>query len=421
MNTFVYRAGELCAEGVAVHALAERFGTPCYVYSKAALESRWRAFDQALGNHPHLICYAVKANGNLAVLNVLARLGSGFDIVSGGELARVLRAGGDPAKVVFSGVGKQDQEMRQALAVGIRCFNVESEAELATLNRIAGELGVRAPVAIRINPDIDAATHPYISTGLKQNKFGIDITRARAAYHQAADLAHLRVVGLSCHIGSQLITLKPFADSLDRILTLTGQLQADGIGLTHLDLGGGLGIRYHNEEPPSPWAYAALLRERLDHHPYDLLLEPGRAIVGNAGILLTRVLLIKATEVKNFAIVDAGMNDLLRPALYDAWHEVWPAAQDDPSNDPGESQVYDLVGPVCETGDWLAKDRRLTLKAGDLLAVMSVGAYGFAMASTYNARPRPAEVMVDRANAHLVRGRETLDQLMAGEAILPAC
>jgi diaminopimelate decarboxylase len=415
MDHFHYRSGTLHAEQADLHEVARRFGTPCYVYSRATIERHWHAFDHAFGTQPHLVCYAVKANSNLAVLGLLADLGSGFDIVSGGELERVLRAGGDPAKVVFSGVGKSATEMRRALEAGIRCFNVESEPELERLDQVAAGLGVRAPVSLRVNPDVDPKTHPYISTGLKQNKFGIDITRAEAVYAMAAALEHVEVRGVDCHIGSQLTSLAPFVDALDRVLELIDRLTGRGIAIRHLDIGGGLGIRYRDEVPPEPAAYAEAMHDRLRGRTLEVLLEPGRAIVGNAGVLLTRVEYLKSTTEHNFAVVDAAMNDLLRPALYDAWQEILPVREgaDTPA------RTYDIVGPVCETGDFLGKARDLALRPGDLLAVRSAGAYGFSMSSNYNSRPRAAEVLVDGAEAHLVRERETLEQLMAGESRLP--
>ena len=415
MDHFEYRDGELYAEDVPLRAIAERFGTPCYVYSRATLERHWQAFDRAFDGHPHLVCFAVKANSNLGVLNVLARLGSGFDIVSVGELERVLAAGGDPAKVLFSGVGKQAHEMRRALEVGIRCFNVESAAELERLDRVAGELGVRAPVALRVNPDVDAKTHPYISTGLKENKFGIAIGDAPALYRRAAQLAHIRVTGVDCHIGSQLTRLEPFLDALERVLALVELLVAEGIAIDHLDLGGGLGVRYKDETPPLPAEYASALLQRLHAAPYEILIEPGRAIAANAGILLTRVEYLKHSEAKDFAVVDAAMNDLIRPALYQAWQAVVSVDE----HPEGTEGVYDLVGPICETGDFLAKQRALALREGSLLAVRSCGAYGFSMASNYNTRPRAAEVMVDGSQPVLVRRRETLSELFAGESVLP--
>ena len=414
MDYFHYRQGELFAEDVTVTEIAGTVGTPCYIYSRATIERHWRAFDLAFGDHPHLICYAVKANGNLAVLNLLARLGSGFDIVSGGELERVIRAGGDPAKVVFSGVGKRRDELEHGLEVGIRCFNVESEAELTLLEHVAARFGQPAPVSLRINPDVDARTHPYIATGLKQNKFGIAAEQAMAVYRRAAASPQLRVVGMDCHIGSQLTELEPFVAALERLLELAARLAAEGIALRHLDLGGGLGIRYRDEEPPLPADHAAALMALLRATPYEIVLEPGRAIVGNAGILVTRVELLKLGSEKNFAVVDAAMNDLLRPALYAAWQDIIPVVP----RSAGETRRYDVVGPVCETGDFLGKDRDLNVAPDDLLAVRSAGAYGFAMSSNYNARPRAAEVMVDGDRFQVVRWRETLADLYAGESIL---
>lgn len=414
MDHFEYRDGRLCAEAVPVADIAAAVGTPCYIYSRATIERHWRAFDQAFGAHPHLVCYAVKANSNLAVLNVLARLGSGFDIVSGGELARVLTAGGDPGKIVFSGVGKRRDELEKALTVGIRCFNVESAAELELLEQVAEERGQRAPVSLRINPDVDANTHPYISTGLKQNKFGIDPEQALALYARAAASPHLEIVGVDCHIGSQLTQVTPFVDALERVLALVARLAERGIRLHHLDLGGGLGIRYRDEEPPLPAEQAAALMQRLHGQPHEILIEPGRAIVGNAGILVTRVELLKQGDEKSFAVVDAAMNDLLRPALYSAWQAIIPV---EPRTD-GETRRYDVVGPICETGDFLGKDRDLNIQPGDLLAVRSAGAYGFAMSSNYNSRPRAAEVMVDGERFHIVRRRETIADLYASESVL---
>lgn len=414
MDHFEYRDGALHAEHVPLADIAAQFGTPCYVYSRATLERHWRAFDRAFGDQPHLVCYAVKANSNLALLNVMARLGSGFDIVSVGELERVLAAGGDPGKIVFSGVGKREDELRRALEVGIRCFNVEVPGELDRLNRLAGELGRKAPVSLRVNPDVDARTHPYISTGLRENKFGIDIEQARDCYRHAADLPHLDVIGIDCHIGSQLTETAPFIDALDRVLRLAGELREDGIAIHHLDLGGGLGIRYRDECPPEPAEYAAALSERLRGTDYEILMEPGRAIVGNAGVLLTRVEYLKSNRIKHFAIVDAAMNDLIRPALYEAWQAILPVQP----SDSHPTRCYDIVGPVCETGDFLGKDRELAIAEGDLLAVRSAGAYGFSMASNYNSRPRPAEVMVDGDQARLIRKREDLADLYRGECLL---
>ncbi|MFP5506570.1 MAG: diaminopimelate decarboxylase [Gammaproteobacteria bacterium] len=415
MDHFEYRDGRLFAEDVPLADIATQHGTPTYVYSRATLERHWRAFDTALAGRAHLICYAVKANANLGLLNVLARLGSGFDIVSGGELERVLRAGGAPDRIVFSGVGKTAAEMKRALEVGIRCFNVESEAELERLNAVAGELGTRAPVSLRVNPDVDAGTHPYISTGLKENKFGIDIAIAEAAYARAAALPHLRVIGIDCHIGSQLTQVTPFVDALGRVLALLDRLAARGIAVKHLDLGGGLGIRYRDEQPPEPADYVAPLLAALGDRDVEILLEPGRAIVGNAGVLLTRVEYLKHTDHKDFAIVDAAMNDLLRPALYGAWQAIVPV-QPRLERTP---RVYDVVGPVCETGDFLGKGRELALEPGDLLAVRSAGAYGFSMSSNYNSRPRAAEILVDGDQIHVVRERETLEDLWRGEHLLP--
>ena len=373
------------------------------------------AFDQAVAQHPHLICYAVKANSNIGVLNVLARLGSGFDIVSGGELERVVAAGGDPAKVVFSGVGKSSAEMKRALELGIKCFNVESEPELARLNEVAGELGKVAPVSLRINPDVDAKTHPYISTGLRDNKFGIVFERAPEVYRLAHSLPNIKVTGIDCHIGSQLTEIEPFIDAIDRLIVLIDTLKAEGIEINHLDVGGGLGVTYRDEQPPQPSAYAIALLDRLADHPeLELVFEPGRAIAANAGVMLTRVEYLKHTEHKNFAIVDAAMNDLIRPTLYQAWQEIVPVVPRE-----GEAKVYDFVGPICETGDFIGKDRSLCLEQGDLLAVRSSGAYGFVMASNYNTRVRAAEIMVDGQVAHIVRERETLEQLWQSEHLLP--
>ncbi|KFI20795.1 diaminopimelate decarboxylase [Nitrosococcus oceani] len=415
MEYFHYRYNVLWAEEIPLPEIASRFDTPCYVYSRAAIEHQWRAFDQAFEKHPHQICYAVKANSNLAVLNILARLGSGFDIVSVGELERVLAAGGDPGRIVFSGVGKRADEMERALAVGIACFNVESEAELIRLNEIAGKLEQRAPVSLRVNPDVDARTHPYIATGLRDNKFGIEIDQALAVYARAATLPHIDILGVDCHIGSQLTSLSPFLAALERVLALVDQLAERGIKIRHIDLGGGLGIIYRDEAPPSPQQYAAALRQKLAGRNLEIWIEPGRAIVGNGGVLLTRIEYLKQAPQKNFAIVDAAMNDLLRPALYDAWQEIIPVAVDA----TGEPLFFDVVGPVCETGDFLGKRRQLAIEAGDLLVVRAAGAYGFTMSSNYNSRPRAAEIMVDGAEAHLVRERETVESLYRGEATLP--
>ncbi|WP_145151997.1 diaminopimelate decarboxylase [Pseudomonas oryzihabitans] len=415
MEVFAVRAGELHAEGVALSAVAQEFGTPAYVYSRAHIEGQYRAYTDALAGLPHLVCFAVKANSNLGVLNVLARLGAGFDIVSRGELERVLAAGGDPHRVVFSGVGKTRDDMRRALKVGVHCFNVESTDELERLQQVAAELGVVAPISLRVNPDVDAGTHPYISTGLKENKFGIDIADAEAVYARAAELPNLEILGVDCHIGSQLTTLPPFLDALDRLLALIDRLAERGIVLRHLDLGGGLGVRYRDEQPPLAGDYIQAIRERIAGRNLTLVFEPGRFIVANAGVLLTRVEYLKHTAHKDFAIVDAAMNDLIRPALYQAWMAVEPVTARQ-----GDARRYDLVGPICETGDFLAKDRELVLAEGDLLAIRSAGAYGFTMSSNYNTRGRAAEVMVDGDQAHLVRRRETLEELFAGESRLPA-
>ena len=414
MDYFEYQDGRLYAEQVDLQDLAEEYGTPLYVYSRATLERHWKAFDRALGTHPHLVCYAVKANSNLAVLALLARLGSGFDIVSIGELERVLHAGGRAEKVVFSGVGKTAEEMARALDAGIRCFNVESKAELYCLEQVAADKGVQAPVSLRVNPDVDAKTHPYISTGLKDNKFGIAIDDAVEVYQYISSSDHLKVEGVDCHIGSQLIEVTPFVDALDRVLALVDRLAENNIELHHLDLGGGLGIRYQHENPPLPEEQMAALLQRLQGRNFEILIEPGRAIAGNAGILLTRVLYLKHNEYKNFAIVDAAMNDLMRPALYDAWQAIVPVLE----NTAAQSKVYDVVGPICETGDFLGKERELAIEQGELLAIRSAGAYGFSMSSNYNSRPRAAEVMVDGNKHQVIRQRETIEQLYAGESIL---
>jgi diaminopimelate decarboxylase len=414
INDFNYQNGQLFAEQLALVDIADQYGTPSYVYSRASIERQWLAFDRAFAEHPHLICYAVKANSNLAILNLLARLGSGFDIVSLGELQRVLAAGGQPDKIVFSGVGKREDEILAALQLGIRCFNVEVSGELDRINRLAGQLGVIAPVSFRVNPDVDAKTHPYISTGLKENKFGIDINTALHEYRRAAQLPHIKIVGIDCHIGSQLVETVPFLDALDRVLSLVDTLVAEGISLHHLDLGGGLGICYRNEQPPEISAYISALLQRLADRDYEILLEPGRAIVGNAGVLLTRVEYLKPTSGKNFAIVDAAMNDLLRPSLYSAWQDIVPVEE----HAAASELTWDIVGPVCETGDFLGKERLLKLTEADLLAVRSAGAYGASMSSNYNSRPRVAEIMVDGAKSYLIRARETVEQLWAGEQIL---
>ncbi|MBF7142307.1 MULTISPECIES: diaminopimelate decarboxylase [Pseudomonas] len=414
MNAFQYRDGELFAEGVALSAIAKRFGTPTYVYSRAHIEAQYRSYADALQGVEHLVCYAVKANSNLALLNVLARLGAGFDIVSGGELERVLAAGGRADRVVFSGVGKTRADMRRALEVGVHCFNVESADELERLQAVAADMNLRAPVSLRVNPDVDAGTHPYISTGLKENKFGISIEQAESVYLRAAQLPNLDVVGVDCHIGSQLTTLEPFLDALDRLLALTDRLGECGIHLRHIDLGGGVGVRYRDETPPPVSDYIQAVRERTAGRGLALLFEPGRYIVANAGVLVTQVEYLKHTEHKDFAIVDAAMNDLIRPALYQAWMDVAAVQPRDTA-----TRTYDIVGPICETGDFLAKDRDLALAEGDLLAVHSAGAYGFVMSSNYNTRGRCAEVLVAGDTAHEVRRRETITELFAGESLLP--
>lgn len=414
MDAFNYRNGELFAEGVALSAIAERFGTPTYVYSRAHIEAQYRSFADALEGTPSLVCYAVKANSNLGVLNVLARLGAGFDIVSRGELERVLAAGGQAEKIVFSGVGKSRDDMRRALEVGVHCFNVESTEELERLQQVAAEMGVRAPISLRVNPDVDAGTHPYISTGLKENKFGIAIADAEEVYVRAAQLPNLEVLGVDCHIGSQLTTLAPFLDALDRLLALVDRLGECGIYLHHIDLGGGVGVRYRDEQPPLIADYIQAVRQRIEGRGLTLMFEPGRYIVANAGVLLTQVEYLKHTEHKDFAIVDAAMNDLIRPALYQAWMDVTAVQPRE-----GQGRPYDIVGPICETGDFLAKDRQLALEEGDLLAVHSAGAYGFVMSSNYNTRGRVAEVLVDGDQAFEVRRRETVAELYAGESLLP--
>ena len=415
MDYFNYRDQQLFAEDVAIADIVKQYGSPCYIYSRATLEQHWQAFDQAFAGHSHLICYAVKANSNISVLNLLARLGSGFDIVSVGELERVIAAGGDPEKIVFSGVGKREDEILAALEVGIHCFNVEVGAELDRINKIAGQLGCIAPVSFRVNPDVDANTHPYISTGLKENKFGIDIATALTEYQRAALMPNIKIIGIDCHIGSQLTDTKPFLDALDRVLQMVEQLKAYNIHLHHIDLGGGLGICYQNEQPPEPEQYVQQILQRLGNTDFAIYLEPGRAIAGNAGILVTKVEYLKTTVDKNFAIVDAAMNDLLRPSLYSAWQNIIPVN----ANNSTEEKTWDIVGPVCETGDFLGKQRPLKLNPGDLLAIRSSGAYGFTMSSNYNSRPRPAEVMVDGNQIHLIREREQLSHLWVGEKILP--
>ena len=414
MTFFTQRDGQLHVEGLSLEQIAEECGTPCYVYSRAALEAAYRAYDDALAGCEHLICYAVKANSNLGVLSVFARLGSGFDIVSGGELARVLKAGGDPKKIVFSGVGKTAAEIRAALEAGILCFNVESESELGRINRIAGEIGKIAPVSLRVNPDVDAQTHPYIATGLKENKFGVPFGDALRLYESAAGMNNLKICGIDCHIGSQLTEIPPFVAALQKILGLVDQLSSQGINITHIDIGGGLGIRYRDETPPPVAAYIKALRNCLGNRPQKILFEPGRSLVGNTGVLLTRVEYLKHSDDRNFAVVDAAMNDLMRPALYEAWHDIRPVTPRD-----GSSRRYEIVGPVCESGDFLGRDRALNLAEGDLVAIMSAGAYGMSMSSNYNTRPRAAEIIVDGNKFHVVRSRETFEHLIATEKIAP--
>ena len=416
MDFFQYKNNQLMAENLPVKQLAEQFGTPLYIYSKATLERHWHAFDNAFGEHPHLVCFAVKSNPNIAILNVMAKLGSGFDIVSQGELERVLAAGGDAAKVVFSGVAKSHQEIARALEVNIRCFNVESEAELLRINQIAGEMGKIAPISLRVNPDVDAHTHPYISTGLKENKFGVSVEQAREVYKLAATLPNIKIVGMDCHIGSQLTELQPFLDAVDRLIVLMEQLKQDGIALKHLDLGGGLGVTYTDEAPPHPTDYAKALWEKLSaFSELEIIVEPGRAITANAGILVTKVEYLKSNESRNFAIVDAGMNDMIRPALYQAYMNIFEIDR----TLVREEKMYDVVGPICETSDFLGKQRKLAIAEGDYLAQRSAGAYGASMSSNYNSRPRTAEVMVDGDKTHLIRRREALNELWQLESLLP--
>ena len=412
--SFDYRDGRLYAESVSLDRIAAEFGTPCYVYSRAVLTAAYREFDAAFAGRDHLVCYAVKANSNLAILDLFAKLGSGFDIVSGGELRRVLKAGGDPRKVVFSGLGKRPDEMRAALVAGILCFNVESAAELTVLNQVAGELGKIAPVSLRVNPEVEAKTQPYISTGLRESKFGVPFDEAERLYASAKQFTNLRITGLDCHIGSQLTELAPLIEAREKMLGLLDLLQGQGLQIAHLDLGGGLGIRYAGENPPSVRDYVTALCAKLGQRSQRILIEPGRALVGNAGLLLTRVEYLKHTPHRNFAIIDAAMNDLMRPALYDAYHDILPVVKS-----AGDTKTYQVVGPVCESGDFLGHDRKLALDQGDLLAVMSAGAYGMVMSSNYNTRPRAAEVMVDGDCIHLVRERESVEQLFSAEKILP--
>lgn len=415
MSHFTYREGVLYAENLPVADIAAQHGTPCYIYSRAALEQAFGEYQSALAGCDHLVCYAVKANSNLAVLDVLARKGAGFDIVSGGELERVVAVGGDPSKIVFSGVSKKPAEMARALELGIHCFNLESSAELEVLDRVAGELGVIAPVSVRVNPDVDAKTHPYISTGLKENKFGVTMEEAVLVYQRATQLNNIQVIGLDCHIGSQLTEISPFIDALHRLLQLVDELAAAGITIRHLDLGGGLGVRYQDESPPSIADYIGAIRGVLGDRDVQLLFEPGRSIAANAGLLVMQVEYLKSTPDHNFALVDAAMNDMIRPALYQAWLDIQPVVR----SEQGHEATWDIVGPVCETGDFLGKGRQLTLNEGDLLAMSGAGAYGFTMSSNYNSRPRAAEVMVDDDRALLVRERETLADILRGETGLP--
>jgi len=414
MDFFQYKNEQLYVEDLPVKQLAEEFGTPLYIYSRATLERHWHAFDSALGKHPHLICYAVKANSNIGILNIMAKLGSGFDIVSQGELERVLAADGEASKVVFSGVAKSRAEIMRALEVGIRCFNVESVAELHHINQIAGEMGKIAPISLRVNPDVDAHTHPYISTGLKENKFGVSVDEAREVYKLAATLPHVKITGMDCHIGSQLTELQPFLDATDRLIRLMEQLKEDGITLKHLDLGGGLGVTYTDETPPHPSDYAAALLNKLKNYKdLEIILEPGRAIAANAGILVAKVQYLKSNESRNFAITDTGMNDMIRPALYEAYMNIIEIDR----TLEREKAIYDVVGPVCETSDFLGKQRELAIAEGDYIAQRSAGAYGASMSSNYNSRPRTAEVLVDGDKAHLIRRRESLSELWALESI----
>ncbi|GAA6205733.1 diaminopimelate decarboxylase [Thalassotalea sp. SU-HH00458] len=415
MDFFNYNENQLYAEECSVTDLAKTHGTPLYIYSRATIERHWHAFDQAAGDRPHLVCYAVKANSNLAVLNVMARLGSGFDIVSKGELARVLQAGGDASKVVFSGVGKKSDEIAYALEKNIHCFNVESEAELDRIQAVAKQLGKKAPISLRVNPDVDAGTHPYISTGLKENKFGVSIEDAYKIYAKAAEYSHIVVKGIDSHIGSQLTEIQPFLDALDRVLLLVDNLAEQGIKLSHIDVGGGLGVCYDDEQPPHPNEYAKAIASKLEGRDISLIYEPGRAIMANAGILVTEVEFLKTNQDRHFAIVDGAMNDLIRPSLYQAWQKIIPVK----TQSKVAPKIYDIVGPVCETGDFLGKARELAIEAGDLLAIRSSGAYGFTMSSNYNSRPRAAEIMVDGENSYVIRQRESLESLWQGENVLP--
>lgn len=414
MEFFHYQHDEFYVEEVSLQSIAERYGTPCYVYSRAAIEANWRSFNRAFANHAHRICYAVKANSNIAILNILAKLNSGFDIVSQGELERVLAAQGNPANIVFSGVGKQSNEIQRALDVGIYCFNIESETELDKINSIAKKNNIIAKIALRINPNIDAKTHPYIATGLQQNKFGIEAQKVLPLCQKIKTFTHLNLIGIGCHIGSQLTEIQPFLDALDCLLRFANEISAAGFDLKTLNIGGGLGIRYRDEQPPLIDEYVKAVQQKICDQPYEIILEPGRIIVGNAGVLLTRVEYIKRTELKNFAVIDAGMNDLIRPALYDAWQDIVPIIKRN-SND---AKMYDIVGPICESGDFLGKERYLSLQTNDLLAVCSAGAYGFSMSSNYNSRPRAVEVLVDKNKAHVIRRREEIEDLFAHEQLV---
>ena len=413
MSDFIYKDGQLFAEDVSLLEIAKQYNTPCYVYSNNAIQSRYLEFDSAFTSGQHLLCYAVKANSNISILNTLARLGSGFDIVSIGELFRVLEAGGDPMKVVFSGVGKREDEMKFALEQNIKCFNVESESELLKLNKVAENMGMAAPVSLRVNPDVDAKTHPYIATGLKENKFGIAFESAKVIYEQAANMSNISLIGIGCHIGSQISSLTPFQDALQRLLDLIDELKQLGIELQHVDIGGGLGITYQNEIPPTPTEYVNAVTSITQKRDLEVIIEPGRSIVGNAGILLTKVEYLNITPFRNFAVIDAAMNDLIRPSLYDSWHEIKCVMQ----NSNIKESIYDVVGPICETGDFIGKNRSLSLSEGDLLAIFSAGAYGFSMSSNYNSRPRAAEILVDGVNVHEIRRREKLEDLFGGELL----
>ncbi len=414
MSDFIYRDGQLFAEDVSLLEIAKQYNTPCYVYSNNTIQSRYSEFDSAFTSGQHLLCYAVKANSNISILNILARLGSGFDIVSIGELLRVLEAGGDPMKVVFSGVGKREDEMKFALEQNIKCFNVESESELLKLNKVAENMGMVAPVSLRVNPDVDAKTHPYIATGLKENKFGIAFESAKVIYEQATNMSNIRLIGIDCHIGSQILSLAPFQDALQRLLDLVDELKQLGIELQHVDIGGGLGITYQNETPPTPTEYVNAVTSITQKRDLEVIIEPGRSIVGNAGILLTKVEYLNTTPFRNFAVIDAAMNDLIRPSLYDSWHEIKCVIQ----NPNIKESIYDVVGPICETGDFIGKNRSLSLSEGDLLAIFSAGAYGFSMSSNYNSRPRAVEILVDGVNVHEIRRREKLEDLFGGELLL---